>query len=239
MTSISRFLLAATVAGLASTAQGGVLLDFENIAPYPNASDVQVLGFYNGGTSSIGSTGANVGVQFSATGLLKCLNSKVTTCSDTARDGVGQANSRTGALHLAPIVSGPDIAPFASQSATLLSLDAGFKTQLSFAYVSSEFGGSVAVYDGADGQGTLLGLINLAPNALGCPDYNATACPFQSATLLFGGTARSAVFTGYVGDISFDDVLLGVPEPASWAMLIGGFGLTGAALRRRRALAAA
>jgi hypothetical protein len=25
-----------------------------------------------------------------------------------------------------------------------------------------------------------------------------------------------------------------VPEPASWAMLIAGFGLTGAAMRRRR-----
>ena len=30
----------------------------------------------------------------------------------------------------------------------------------------------------------------------------------------------------------------GVPEPASWAMLIAGFGLTGAAMRRRRAVAA-
>jgi hypothetical protein len=30
----------------------------------------------------------------------------------------------------------------------------------------------------------------------------------------------------------------GVPEPASWAMLIAGFGLTGAAMRRRRAGAA-
>ena len=30
-----------------------------------------------------------------------------------------------------------------------------------------------------------------------------------------------------------------VPEPASWAMLIAGFGLTGAVLRRRRALAIA
>ena len=29
-----------------------------------------------------------------------------------------------------------------------------------------------------------------------------------------------------------------VPEPASWAMLIGGFGLTGAAMRRRRLIAA-
>jgi hypothetical protein len=30
----------------------------------------------------------------------------------------------------------------------------------------------------------------------------------------------------------------GVPEPASWAMLIAGFGLTGAAMRRRRVVAA-
>jgi hypothetical protein len=26
-----------------------------------------------------------------------------------------------------------------------------------------------------------------------------------------------------------------VPEPASWAMMVGGFGLLGAAIRRRRA----
>ena len=30
-----------------------------------------------------------------------------------------------------------------------------------------------------------------------------------------------------------------VPEPASWAMLIAGFGLTGAAMRRRRVTVAA
>jgi hypothetical protein len=31
----------------------------------------------------------------------------------------------------------------------------------------------------------------------------------------------------------------GVPEPSSWAMLIAGFGLTGATLRRRRMILAA
>ena len=34
------------------------------------------------------------------------------------------------------------------------------------------------------------------------------------------------------------DVMPGVPEPANWAMLIAGFGLTGAALRLRRATTA-
>ena len=38
---------------------------------------------------------------------------------------------------------------------------------------------------------------------------------------------------------NFSASLFAVPEPASWAMLIAGFGLTGAAMRRRRVAAAA
>lgn len=38
------------------------------------------------------------------------------------------------------------------------------------------------------------------------------------------------------GSYGYAAVLASVPEPDSWAMLIAGFGLTGAALRRRRAL---
>ena len=34
------------------------------------------------------------------------------------------------------------------------------------------------------------------------------------------------------------DVAAGVPEPATWALMIGGFGLAGVALRRRRTVAA-
>ena len=41
--------------------------------------------------------------------------------------------------------------------------------------------------------------------------------------------------------VRLDNVVLtsgaGIPEPSSWALMIGGFGLAGAALRRRRALA--
>jgi PEP-CTERM motif len=38
--------------------------------------------------------------------------------------------------------------------------------------------------------------------------------------------------------VNFTTLSTAVPEPASWAMLIAGFGLTGATLRRRRAVAA-
>ncbi len=52
---------------------------------------------------------------------------------------------------------------------------------------------------------------------------------------LGGGTAATAgQAAGTLGGPS----VAAVPEPASWAMLIAGFGLTGAVARRRRALAA-
>ena len=40
-----------------------------------------------------------------------------------------------------------------------------------------------------------------------------------------------------VSEILFDDSVGGVPEPATWALMIGGFGLVGAAARRRRLFA--
>jgi hypothetical protein len=61
---------------------------------------------------------------------------------------------------------------------------------------------------------------------------------------LTSGTTYSLRFTGLaVSDSTafIDNVSLAtidVPEPASWAMMIAGFGLTGAAMRRRRAVLA-
>jgi hypothetical protein len=44
---------------------------------------------------------------------------------------------------------------------------------------------------------------------------------------------------GQAGAIVMGVTLGGVPEPQTWALMIGGFGLAGAALRRRRAVALA
>ena len=44
--------------------------------------------------------------------------------------------------------------------------------------------------------------------------------------------------TRYSWSASWDNTSTGVPEPATWGLMIGGFGLAGVALRRRRAVAA-
>ncbi len=55
-------------------------------------------------------------------------------------------------------------------------------------------------------------------------------------TLLYSGVLDSR--GALSASVSFDAPINGVPEAATWAMLIAGFGLTGAALRRRRLVAA-
>jgi hypothetical protein len=81
----------------------------------------------------------------------------------------------------------------------------------------------------------------------GCGTFNPNMAGTGFATsqevhgvLKFAGTFTSISFTDT--DEFWHGLTVGttgaVPEPASWAMLIAGFGLTGAAMRRRRAAVA-
>ena len=59
----------------------------------------------------------------------------------------------------------------------------------------------------------------------------------QSVT--FGGTSGTVGFDNFeFNTVTAAPLAGGVPEPASWALMIAGFGLAGASLRRRRAAAA-
>ena len=65
----------------------------------------------------------------------------------------------------------------------------------------------------------------------------------KRATFLAGLTAGKAYYNVHnanfgAGEIRGQLALAAVPEPASWALMIGGFGLVGASLRRQRAVVA-
>ena len=52
-------------------------------------------------------------------------------------------------------------------------------------------------------------------------------------------TLRLSTTDGGAGGVFFDAVSVGVPEPATWALMIGGFGMAGVMLRGRRTPVAA
>jgi len=232
---------AALLCALGGSAQAAVVsLNFEGVnATYPSGF-ANILEFYNGGVSSDGTTGTNYGVSFGSNALAICLNTLSGSCSNTSRGGLGDPNSQKGGLF------------FLDGSQTFMNMAAGFDTGFSFNYVSVSFSGSVGVYDGLNGTGNLLATLSLAPNSGSCPGYNAGFCPFSAKGVTFDGIGKSISFAGVANQIVFDDITFGsaipgpdtgpgngVPEPATWAMMIAGFGMAGAALRRRRALVVA
>ena len=226
-------LVAVALSSISSIASAGVMvLNFEGInKTYPTTDYANVENFYNGGTSSDGTSGTNYGVAFSSNALAICLNSMTATCSNTSRGGLGDPNSQQGALF------------FLSGSQTFMDVAAGFKTGFSFEYVSLSQPGSVSVFSGLDGTGTLLATIDLTPNAGSCPGYNAGFCPFSAVGVNFSGTAESVSFAGVENQIVFDDITFGsstvgggnAPEPASVGFIaLGGLGMVALSRFRRR-----
>ncbi len=59
-------------------------------------------------------------------------------------------------------------------------------------------------------------------------DFTATA---TSGTISFGGSLLSGNYATAIDNL----VLSSAPEPATWGMMLTGFGLTGAVMRRRKA----
>jgi len=138
---------------------------------------------------------------------------------------------------------------FLNSNNAVLNYAAGFTTGFSFYYTSST-AATINVYDDVDAGGNLLASINISAqytdNCSGDP--TGGFCNFTPVGVAFSGTAKSIDFGGTANQTGYDNITFGsdtpgtgsgAPEPATWALMIGGMGLAGAALRRRRSAAVA
>ncbi len=102
-----------------------------------------------------------------------------------------------------------------------------FSGGLNFLTLSPGLGQMFWIGDGLTGTGSGLSQIFIAP---------------AGATRLFLGTVDGFEWSNNSGayDVTVNYAGLGgaVPEPATWAMMVAGFGLAGAAMRRRRTILA-
>ena len=210
--------LAALLGGASAASAGTIVLTFEGLQ-----NNEPIENYYNGGFGGNGSgPGPNYGITFGSDSL---------ALISSAAGGTGNFSGNPSGVTIAYFLSGPG---------DVMDVAAGFKTGFSFYYADQVgFTGTVSVYSGLDGTGTLLASLTLPST----PDpYNV----WVPVGVSFAGTAESAIFSGSANYIGFDNITLGsasprgVPEPATWAMMLVGVAGVGASLRasRRKAVAA-
>jgi hypothetical protein len=162
------------------------------------------------------------------------------TFSDTGRASVSELDGGRGNYVSPPppgitslaLIDGGDINP----SALAMNVAGAFTSSLSFDYIAAT-PGTLTVYSGFAGTGSVLGFLGLPVTAT-CSS-GPTYCQWRRTNLDFAGIAKSAVFVAQhlnfvVDNIALDtrtDVAL-TPEPASFVLLCTG--IAGLFMRRKR-----
>jgi len=212
-------LVSVVVLSVVSAKAGTTVLTFEGL------QDLEPIGsYYDGGLGGFGSgPGPNYGITFGPDSLAV----------------ISGADGGSGNFSGSP--SGSTVAFFLNGSGDVMDVPAGFDTGFSFFYSAVVYPGSVSVYSGLDGTGSLLASLNLPvtpSGGTGCT-YGAY-CPWFPVGVSFAGTAESAIFSGSANYIAFDNITLGAsspvgaPEPTTLALLGSSLlGLLGMNRRRK------
>lgn len=198
-TAFALLLLVLLSASFAS-ANSVVLLNFNYLQ-----DGQQVGNFYNGGSGNAGVP--NFGVTFSSNfyGLL--------------------SEFRGGSGAYSPDPTGtPVIFINGTMGTTVtgsMNVTSGFSSGINFFYTAA-FQETAKIWSGANGTGTLLATITLAPNDGNCTTVGY--CNWTDVGATFSGTAGSVTFTGPANGIGLSDITLGqsttaVPEPSSIYLL--------------------
>jgi hypothetical protein len=204
----------------ASPASGGPVLTFEGLQNFE-----QVSNYYDGGTGSLGSgPGPDYGITFSSYALAYI------------------PGQQTGKVTPFPGDPSPPTVlivfntanPFGAGYPTSITMDVSGGFTQGLIYYDIDIGrvGSVSIWSGANGGGTMLAQQSLP----------ITPEAFSSPTILsFPGTAQSVVFTGGNDQLAIDNISFAtsLPEPSTLSLMLISLGTLFAVslLRRRKAVA--
>lgn len=190
-----------------------ITLDFEGLK-----NRESVLEFYNGGTGSLGSSGVNYGISFTA-GAGALIDSD-------APGGTGNFANEPS----------PSTVMTWSSPGFSMNAPSGFATGFALRYTSST-PITVTVYDGLNGSGGVVGTASGAAQSTGnncIGDPNGQFCNWSELSVPLTGVGRSVVFSGTVGRSAFDNLTFGststtnpsngsiqaVPTLSEWVMII-------------------